>query len=180
MLPADGISGLRIAVVAVDTLDFNRNAIHINDRIFHTDMTKSGLLPDYFFSGPDFQLIQIRNLRTPQGRRFDRNDKLFLSCDAADLTLLISYKNRHRLFVSYKIPGNLNFPLGKVLIQQTFDSQIPDMVLWAHQKINIAEDSGHPKLILILEVGAVAPFQNQDRKKVLSFSYIESNIKLAY
>ena len=60
---------------------------------------------------------------------------------------------------------------------QCFQKIVADAFFRAGQQINVTENSTHPEFVLILEIAAVAPFDDEHSERVFSVAYHSGDIK---
>ena len=84
--------------------------------------------------------------------------------------------HRHRPAAVFK--ADLQFRRTQVLRKRCRDHIIFNVVLRAVQEIHVADDAGHPEFVLVLQITAVTPFQDQDCQKVLSLPEQAGDVKL--
>ena len=159
LFSCDCSSGKRIAVVAVGTFDLEINPVDIDDISFDIDPAKTDFLSDHFFRRGKNQRIQCRMFCVPQIRII--YGKLYFSVrrrgNSQEFSVrCIQFCSDGRRTAKLQIHQNLS--LGKIFVYRCMDKIITDMIHRTDQQINVAEDTGKTKFILIFQIGSVTPF----------------------
>ena len=87
-----------------------------------------------------------------------------------------AHGDRKRTLIIEETDADVGRP--KVLREGSRDHIIRDVRLGAAEKINIPDDPGHAELVLVLEVGAVAPFEGQHREEIFALAQEIRHVKL--
>ena len=64
-----------------------------------------------------------------------------------------------------------------VIRWQCFQKIVADAFFRAGQQINVTEDTAHPEFVLVLEIAAVAPFDDKYGERIFSVAYHSGDIK---
>ena len=185
VLDADDGTGNRIGVVTVDTTELDGAAVQQDHVILNMDCTEADTVGDDFVRGFQQQGVQVGLLRIPEGRILNCEDCLMGVCTAIERldgacanTLLCCIQQldlgRNKLTIVCEPDPDGGF----FLIQQRGGEVIADAVFGALQDVHIAEDTGGAELILVLQIAAIAPFQDHNGQGVLAFSDGFCDIKL--
>ena len=136
----------------VYTTHFNRDFIQIHNRVNYLYFSKSKFMNNLFFSRIQGQLIQSGLFCIPQNRIYNCKLQITFVClTFFQYFLFRSFKYRHNCHVIIRI---FEFYFDHAFIQTIFQScmyeEITYMFLRPFQQIYVSENTGHPKLILIL------------------------------
>ncbi len=159
LFPCDCSSGKRIAVVAVGTFDLEVHTVDIDDISFDIDPAKADFLSDHFIRCGKNQRIQCRMFCIPQIRIIYGKPHFFVrrSGSSQEISVwCIQLYSDGRRATKFQIDQNLSF--GKILAYRCMDKIITDMIYRTNQQVNVAEDTGKTKFILIFQIGSVTPF----------------------
>ena len=168
LLPADGVAGDRVAVVAVHASELDGHAVEEDHPVPHLDLSQAHLLGDDLVFRGEGQGVLGRVLRVPQYGIVQFKDQ-GLPCGGG---------GAHRVPIGGlqqgadgALPGELQFhgdgSVGEVLREILFHEEIPHMVFGPGQQVHVPEDAAHAQLVLVLQIGAVTPLEHQHGQGVV-------------
>ena len=153
--------------------------------VFHFCLPEAHLLSNDFLSGIHGQRVKKGFLRVPEYGLLHRNPqdcllifskgKLLPGNNVFSVGICQGQADRNRL--SGEVQPYLQVRGLKIFGQICFDNIIPDPFHGPLQDIDIPEDAGKAEFVLILQIGSVAPFEDQDRQKVISFPQKTGHVK---
>ena len=180
LLGGDGIAVHRVGIVAVDAAELDVLAIQIKDAVLSLDLPKADLLADGLAGGGEGEGVEGGVLGVPEVRLFDRDGERAVRLAGGDFAAAGSGQGvAHRHLLPGKIKGNLDPGGGVISRQRGADGEITDVVLRPLEEVDVPEDAAHPQLVLVLEVAAVAPFQDEDGDGVFAGAEKFRHLKLA-
>ena len=169
----------RIGFVAVDAPEFNGGPVQEHHAVPDADFTEADIFRDRFVLCLQDQPVQVRGLRRPEKRIFDLHPDLVrtgVNCfkDPSPGVQLQLHRNRP----APEPEPDPELRRTQVLRKRCRDHIIFNVVFRTVQKIHVADDAGHPEFVLVLQITAVTPFQDQDCQKVLSLPEQAGDVKL--
>ena len=176
-----GIHGARhgVGFVAVNAAKLDRRSVQQQNAVPDTDAAEAHALPDDFMLRVNHQGIQVRRLRVPEERVPDGDTGLCicfrLGCRFPGCIQELQ-ADRYGLMTESKPDGE--FSLAQVLRQRGRDEIVRNVLLRASQQIDIPEDPGHSELVLVFQIGPVAPLEDQHGQEIFSLPQQFGNIKL--
>ena len=178
-------SGDRVRLVAVHAPECNGGPVQGQYTVFHFYLPEAHLLGNDFLSGVHDQCVKQGFLRVPEYGLLHGNpqDCLLIFPEGKfppgnnvfSAGICQGQADRDRL--SGEVEPYLQIRGLKIFGQICFDNIIPDPFHGPLQDIDIPEDAGKTELVLIFQIGSVAPFEDQDRQKVISFPQKTGHVK---
>ncbi len=151
LVPADGVAGNRVAVVAVDALKLNRCAVVVQHAVLGFHFEKAYFLVDALLFCPKEQLVLVRLFRVPEPGGFHPEGKLSpLGRALGQEFSLRAVKPAPYSGGTHCIHINRHMGSGKILFQLGVDKVVPDTLLGPEQQVHVPENAGHPQFVLIL------------------------------
>ena len=163
---------LRVAVVAVDALCLDLSAVDVHHLAAHLEFPYADRLPDDLAADRQVQRVKARRLIAPEHRTVDVKrqragaihvrtalaERFSVGRDkpVADLCRTAERYVRSHGRARKRLPG-----FGA-------DKEILHVDLVPQEQIDLADDAGGTDFVLILQVGSVAPLENQHTKLVLA------------
>ena len=186
MIDADHRTGHRIGIMAVDTPELDDIAIQIDLIVFNMNLTQTNAIHNDLVRRLEDQRIQVRLLRIPKNRMIYRKQRLegvraAVECRHIILGNSLSYRiqqlnlGRDRSTFIGKADADFGFAIHDLHRREV----ITDAFFRALEQIHIAEDTRGPELILVLQITAVVPLENQHSQLIVAFLDIGSDVKLA-
>ena len=177
VLYADNRAGNGIGVVTVDTAELDGVAVQEHHVVLNVDLPEANAVGDDFVRGFQKQGVQIGLLGIPedgvlhgQNCLMSKSATVLEGLDSCGCHRLVSRIEDFDLGSSYVAVVSETDPDSCLfLIQQRGGEVIADAVLRTAQDVDIAEDARGTELILIFQVAAVAPLQDNDCQGVLAF-----------
>ena len=181
LLPGNRIACHRIAVVAVDAAEFDGHPIQQDNAAAHLNLPQADRLADPFVRRLDQQSIQNRAFGVPVNGvlHMERNGTIcaLLLFQQAPVQRGQRKADRNRIAAEIVIHPDLG--AVRFQIQIRMDEEIADVAFRTAEQVHIAENTGHPQLILILQIAAVAPFEHQHNHCILAVVNEAGHIKFA-
>ena len=184
VLDADDGAGYGIGVMTVDTAEFDGVSIQENHVVLDVNLPEADAISDDFIRGFQKQGVQVGLFGIPESGVLNREDCLmgvstaFKSLDRTGTYGLFCCIQQLDLGGNkLTVIGKPDADSGSLFIQQCCGKVIPNAAFGALQDVYIPEDTRGTELILILQVAAVAPFQDHHCQRVLAFPNRLGNIE---
>ena len=175
-----------VGVVAVDAPELNGVAVQVHLIIFNVNLTEAPAVNDDLIGTLQNQGVQVRLFGIPELGFADVQHCLVGEGAACFHCLGCALGDQLTLCV-IQLDGNGDDLLGEleadpqgcfITFQVVGNEVVPDVGFRAIQDVHIPEDAGGPELILVFQVAAVAPFQNQNCQGVLTVHNLIGDIEL--
>ena len=170
ILQTNGGRRFRMEFVAVDALQLHGNTVDFEHLAIDGHLAEADLFHNLLAAGRQRHRVQFGILGRPRGDRIDYNRRAFPGADG-DLLCLYLAKNVHGALIADG--QNAVFP-----IDFGFQCIVRDVLVRPGKEIHIPEDAGKAELILALQIGGHAPFEDKDVQRVLSIHHQIGDIKL--
>ena len=171
-----------VAVVAVDALELDLLAVEVQHAVPDLDGTEAHLQGNRLAAAGNEEGVEVGLLVAPQlgGVHKEVNGSLPLDEEASRLDLHPVGAQELVLHQALPIQGDLGGAeaAGVGLVDGGAGVDIHDMDGIAQEKEDLAEDARPAVFVLILQIGAVAPLQNEDLDEVLALVQILADLKL--
>ncbi len=168
LLPADGVAGDGVGVVAVGAPELDGLAVHgEDDLILYLHHADADLLADHLVRRFQPQGIKVRRFSGPLFRlRHEEGNRIIHDVPALHLVAAGAEQSGLHLRFPGQAEVHPHRAVGVALVQRGMDKKVPDVVFRPLQEIQAPENAGHAQLVLVLQVGAVAPFEHGDGQAV--------------
>ena len=183
MLHTDDRPGDRVGVMAVDPAELEGDPVEEHLIVLNADLSQADTVGDDLIRSFDHHRIQIRLLRIPKYGIFDIKNCV-MGVHAAHKGLCRGGGHDPSLRVHQSGFGGHGVavigetdPDSGLLPDQHGGEIIPDAVFGALEEIYIAENAGRAELILVFQVAAVAPLQNEHGQGVSALGDEFGNIE---
>ena len=182
MLSSDGIADKGVAVMAIDALDLDIDAVDVQHRVPNGNVLDTDLLDDGLAVSADDQLIECRVLSIPQHRMV--KGKVHVPARVGrllrQLRAVRCVQRAHRL-PGCTVPDNrqVNRGFAQIIRHRGAHGIVKNMVLRTVHQVYIAKNTAHAQLVLIFQITAVAPFHHQYGQPVASGMDKGTDIKRA-
>ena len=176
----DGGAGDGVAVVAVHAEELDLLPVDVNDAVFDLPAAQAHLLGDALLRRAQEQRVLGRRFRIPQHRGFHREGHFIAFGGGFRQKSAVRpvQPGRHRRGV-FGHQLHTDGRRGQVLRHIGVHKEITDMGRRTLQQVHIPENTAHAQLVLVLQVGAVAPLQHQHRQSVVPFREQLGDVELA-
>ena len=166
-----GIAYEGVGIVAVNAPELDRFAVQEDDVPVPFDLPETHRLIDGLAAAGERQGVKGGVFRIPEVGGGDVDGKGAVPDGAGGDSLAVGggqgIGNRSAFLIKSK--GNFDFCFGIVVGKGRPDGEVPDVIFRPAEQVNVPENAGHPELVLILKVAAIAPFQHQDSHGVDAF-----------
>ena len=179
---SDGIANKGVAVMAIDALDLDIDAVDVQHRVPNSNVLDTDLLDDGLAVSADDQLIECRVLSIPQHRMV--KGKVHTPARVGrllrQLRAVRCVQRAHRL-PGCTVPDNrqVNRGFAQIVRHRCAHGVIKNTLLRTVQQVHIAENAAHAKLVLIFQIAAIAPLHHQYGQPVASGMDKGTDIKRA-
>ena len=173
LLPADGVAGHGVAVVAVYPAKTDGHAVELHHASPHGDLPDAHLLGDHFLRGGEQQGVLHRVFGVPQNGMGDGKDGRSVRYRAGGQHLPIGREQGGRY---RRIPHTLHRD-GDGAGQRGAHGKIAHEIPGTEQQKHIAENAAHAQLVLILQIAAKAPLYHQHAQLVFALPQEIGHIK---
>ena len=185
MLDADHRAGYGIGVVTVDAPELDGAAVQEHHVVLNMDGPEADAVSNDFVGSFQDQGVQVRLFGIPEGGILHREDCL-MGVGTAIKHLNNTGSDRlvsciQQLYLGgdiLTVVGKPDADGGFFFIQQCGGEVVPDAVFGTLQDVHIPEDAGGTELVLIFQIAAVTPLQDQNCQSVLSFFDSLGDVKL--
>ncbi len=179
LLQVDGIAGDRVAVVAVYAPEFNGRAVKEHHAVLHLNFPQAYLLLNGLAAAAEYQLVLLGAFGVPQlwGANVEV-EALAAGGALAHQASVRRVQSGGGLGVPLQSELHSQVRLRKVSGKALFHEEVPQKGLRALQNVHIPENAAHAQLILVLQIGAVAPLQHQHGNGVGTIAQELGHLKL--
>ena len=180
LLPGDGVAGDRVAVVAVDAPELDGHPVEVHHPVLDLHLPQAHLLGDDLPRGPQGEGVLGGGFRVPQHRVIQlKHQRLPLGAlGLAHLFPAGGEEGGLHLGPAGKLQLHRDGGVGEVRGEALFYKVIPDVLLGPQQQVHVPENAAHAQLVLVLQVGAVAPLEHQHRQGVVPGGEEAADLKL--
>ena len=178
LLAADRVAGHGVAVVAVHAAQLDLHAVEVEHAAADLDLREADLLLDDLVRRREAERVLHGVLRVPKLRALHREHRVFAGRDLQKLAVgRIQRRRELRLPAQRRLHADRR--AREVLVQRRLHEEIADVVFRAADEVHVAENAAHAQLVLVLEVGAVAPLEHEHRHGVLALDQKVRNVEFA-
>ena len=177
---ADSISGEGIAVVTIYAAEFHLLTVNQNHTVLNFDGTETDLLSDHFFFTFQNQgvLLGVFGIPFDYIFHFKGHITAFYILLTHDLAFRIHQGSLNRYAAAYIVNIYAQLTILIIVYQIHMGKEVTNVVLGTQHQIYITEDTAHTQLVLIFQITAIAPFQNQYSQVVITLNQQVGNIEL--
>ncbi len=174
---------MRVAVVAVDTLCLDFFAVDIEDFSTHFELFDAECLTDNLTADRQVQFVQIRRFVTPKQRIFHIEFQDSVAGQMLRTGGKFFSAGRQQAVGNIALTVEGDVCRDRCICKRIFgcdtDKQIFHMYLVTQKQVNLTDDAGRTDFVLVFEVCAVTPLENEDFELVFTGVQVFCHIDFA-